>query len=101
MREVVVQQKATLNLTLLYIVHKLLVFFSAQGGGDQSLCFAPSKECGTVDARQPANLAAYRADFGKSTAVRSPAAIENIVAEDGFLKMVEKLFRHLSFFGLI
>jgi len=39
-----VQQKATLDLALLDIVHELLVFFSAQRGGDQRLRLAAGKQ---------------------------------------------------------
>ncbi len=51
------QQKATLDLALLQIVHELLVFFGAQRCGYQCLRLAARKQCGAMGPRQPTNFA--------------------------------------------
>src|SRR5256714_1339095 len=101
MREVVVEQETSLDLTFFKVVHKLLVLFGAERGCNERLSFTASEKGGAVYARQPANFTAYRSYFGKPPAIGSAAIIENVVTKEGFLQVVENLFRHLSFFRFI
>src|SRR6266511_4594382 len=101
MREVVVKQEPALHFTLLDIIHKLFVFLGAQSGGNERLSFTASEKRGAVDARQPTNLAAYRADFREPAAIRPAPAIENVVAKEGFFQMIENFFGHLSLFRFV
>ena len=56
-REVVVQQEATLELALFQVVDELLVFFRAECRRDQRLRFTACKQRRAVRARQPADFA--------------------------------------------
>src|SRR6185312_11163194 len=99
MREVVVEQEAALDLALLDIIHKLLVFFSTERGGYNRLGFTASEKSRAVNAWQPADFAADRAYFREPATIGAAAAIKDIVAENGFLQIVEHLLGHLPFFG--
>src|SRR6266498_6113298 len=101
MRKVIVQQEATLDLALLKIVHELLVFFSAERRCDQRLSLATSKQCRTMRAWQPPNFTGNRSNLGETSTVGPAAMIEDVVAENLFLEMVERLLGHQSLFRLI
>src|SRR6266404_1411376 len=101
MRKVVVKQEAAFDFALLEIIHELFVFLGSQRSGYQRLSFTTCKQSRTVNARQPANFAAYRTNFREAASIGASSLVEYIVAEDSFLQVIENLLRHLSLLNLI
>src|ERR1700704_81369 len=95
------EQKAAFDFALFQIVHELLVFFCAQRSCDNGLGFAASEKRRTVSARQPTHFAADRPDLREAPAIGSATFIQNVIAEDVLLEMIEYLFGHQAQFGLI
>src|SRR5712691_1729207 len=101
MRKVVVKQKTALDLAFFEVVHKLLVLFSAESGGNECLSFTTGEKCGAVNAWQPTNLATYRSNLREPPTIRPASVVENIVTKDRLLQMVEDHLRHQSLLRLI
>ena len=50
---------------------------------------------------QPANFARDWTNLGEASSIGPAAMIQNVVTEDGFLQVIETLFRQRARFGLI
>src|SRR6185295_11528173 len=101
MREVVMEQEAAFYFALFQVIHEPLVFLGSQRGCYQRLGLTASEQSRTMNARQPPNFAADRTNFREAAAIRTAALVENIVAENGFLQVIENLLGHLSSLGLV
>ncbi len=69
----------------------LLVFLGAEGGGDQRLGLAAGEQRRAVGAGQHADFDGDRADLVERAAVRTPAILQHLVAEDPLLELIEQL----------
>ena len=101
MREVVMEQEAAFDFALLQIVHELLVFFRAQGRGDNGLSFTARKQRRAVNPRQPADLARNGPNLRETPAIGTSTLVQDIVAEDGFFQVIEDDLRRPTLLRLI
>ena len=87
-REVVVQHEALVGLTLDRF-DLLRVVFGAERRAHERLRLTAGEDRGAVHARQHARLDPDRADFVELPAVEPLAAVEDLVAEDLFLEVLD------------
>src|SRR6188474_1768043 len=101
MREVVVEQEATLQFALFQVVDVLLVFLGSECCGDHCLSFTACKEGGTVNSRQPTHFAADRPNLREPATIRPTSLVENVLAENSLLEMIEDGLGLLSLFSQV
>src|SRR5207253_9803732 len=82
-------------------VHELLVIIPADRSRHKRLPLATRKVRRAMRARQPADFAVNRANPWEASPVRAATMIQNVIAEDLLLQMVENLLGHLSPLELI
>src|SRR5205085_246402 len=85
-REVVVQEEATLDLAGFEVVHELLIFLRAERGGDDGLRLAAREEGRAVDTRQPADLYVNRSNLREASVVGPATIANNAITEDFLLQ---------------
>src|SRR5207253_8970015 len=101
LREVVMQQEATFDLTLFKVVYELLVIFRAERRGNDGLRLAAREKRRAVNARQPADFACDRTNLREAATVGSTTLVQDVVAEDSLLKVIEDALCHQALFGLV
>ncbi len=74
----------------------LLVVLGAQRHRDQRLRFAAREERRSVRARQHAGFDGDGPDLVEGAAIRTPAVVEHLVAEDALLERVDSTWRPRS-----
>ena len=86
-RKVVVEHELALLLALVAF-HTLCVVGGTESYGDESLSFAARKERRAMDARKNAHLNADLANLVEGAMVGADALVQNLLAEDGFAKLL-------------
>src|SRR5262249_36448160 len=96
--EVVVEHEPLVELAA-HVLDLLLVVCSAERAGDQRLCLAAREDDRPVRPREHPGLAPDWPNLVELTAVEAHTALENLIAEDFLLELVEDALRRAAALG--